>query len=52
MDAVSRAVAAVFAEPAAKPLAVPMDVEKPAKEATEWVPFGVPQAVSDPQPET
>jgi len=49
VDAVNRAVAAVFAEPAAKAPAAPMEVEKPAKGSAEWVPFWVPQAVSDTQ---
>ena len=52
VDAVNRAVAAVFAEPAAKAPALPAGVEKPAKQSTEWVPFWVPTAVSDPQPQT
>jgi hypothetical protein len=49
VDAVNRAVAAVFAEPAAKP---PAEVEKPGKQSADWVPFWVPQAAFDPQSQT
>jgi hypothetical protein len=52
VDAVSRAVAAVFAEPAAKPPARPAEEPKGEESGIEWVPFWVPHAVSDPQPQT
>ena len=48
VDAVSRAVAAVFAEPAARPPEEP----KCEESVIEWVPFWVPQPVSDPQSQT
>ena len=46
VDAVSRAVEAVFAEPAAKP-AQPMNLfQNATKQPAEWVPFWVPQQVA------
>jgi integrase len=50
VDAVSRAVAAVFAEPAAKPPARSSEGQKSEESAIEWVPFWEPQAIFDPQP--
>ncbi len=52
VEAVSRAVAAVFAEPAAKAPVRPAEEPKNEESVTEWVPFWVPQPVSDPQPQT
>lgn len=39
VDAVSRAVAAVFAAPAAQPLEQPITGENAEKQEAEWVPF-------------
>jgi integrase len=51
VDAVSRAVAAVFAEPAAKPLEQPKDRENAEKQDAEWEPFwGCPSGNTVPQP--
>lgn len=52
VDAVSRAVAAVFAEPAAKAPASAAEGQKSERSATEWVPFWEPQVVSGPQTQT
>lgn len=52
VEAVSRAVPAVFAEAAATPPVRLAEADKPAEQSTEWVPFWEPQAVLDPQPQT
>jgi hypothetical protein len=52
VEAVSRAVAAVFAEPAAKAEARPAEEPKTEETVVEWVPFWVPQPISDSQPQT
>lgn len=52
VDAVSRAVAAVFSEPAAQPPLHPAEDQKDEGPANEWVPFWEPQPVPDPQPQT